>query len=75
MGEKTFVNCTGGGPIRVHVEGGKITKVRPLVFDETDAASWVIEANGKKYSPQRKACVAPFTLRRPHHVSHEARGL
>jgi trimethylamine-N-oxide reductase (cytochrome c) len=62
MGEKTFVNCTGGGPIRVHVEGGKITKVRPLVFDETDAPSWVIEANGKKYSPQRKACVAPFTL-------------
>src|SRR5665647_888478 len=62
MAEKTFVNCTGGGPIRVHVEDGKITKVRPLVFDETDAPSWVIEANGKKYSPPRKACVAPFTL-------------
>ena len=62
MAEKSFVNCTGGGPIRVHVEDGKITKVRPLVFDETDAPSWTIEADGKKYSPPRKACVAPFTL-------------
>ena len=40
MAEQTFVNCTGGGPIRVHVEDGKITKVRPLLFDETDAPSW-----------------------------------
>ena len=62
MAEKTFVNCTGGGPIRVHVEDGKITKVRPLVFDETDAPSWTIEVDDKKYSPPRKACVAPFTL-------------
>ena len=62
MGEETFVNCTGGGPIRVHVEDGKITKVRPLVFDDTDASSWTIEVDGKKYSPPRKACVAPFTL-------------
>ncbi len=30
MSEETFVNCTGGGPIRVHVEDGKITRVRPL---------------------------------------------
>ena len=62
MAEQTFVNCTGGGPIRVHVEDGKITKVRPLVFDETDAPSWTIEVDGKKYTPPRKACVAPFTL-------------
>ena len=62
MAEQTFVNCTGGGPIRVHVEDGKITKVRPLVFDETDAASWTIDVEGTKYTPFRKACVAPFSL-------------
>ncbi len=62
MAEKTFVNCTAGGPIRVHVEDGRITKVRPLVFDETDAPSWTIEVDGKKYTPPRKACVATFTL-------------
>jgi molybdopterin guanine dinucleotide-containing S/N-oxide reductase-like protein len=62
MAEKTFVNCTGGGPIRVHVEDGRITKVRPLVFDESDAPSWTIEVDGKKYTPPRKSCVATFTL-------------
>jgi anaerobic selenocysteine-containing dehydrogenase len=62
MSEQTFVNCTGGGPIRVHVEDGKITKVRPLVFDETDAPSWTIDVEGQKYTPYRKACVAPFSL-------------
>ncbi|NLV71869.1 MAG: molybdopterin-dependent oxidoreductase, partial [Actinobacteria bacterium] len=62
MAEKTFVNCTGGGAIRVHVEDGKITKVRPLVFDETDAPSWTIDVDGEKYTPFRKACVAPFSL-------------
>src|SRR3990172_8133737 len=62
MAEHTFVNCTGGGPIRVHVEDGKITKVRPLVFDETDAPSWTIDVGGEQYTPYRKACVAPFSL-------------
>ncbi len=62
MAEQTFVNCTGGGPIRVHVEDGKITKVRPLVFDETDAPSWTIEVEGKQYTPLRKAHPATWTL-------------
>ena len=62
MPEQSFVNCTNGGPIRVHVEDGKITRVRPLVFDETDAASWTLEADGKEYTPFRKACVAAFAL-------------
>ncbi len=57
--EQIFVNCTGGGAIRVHVEDGKITKVCPLVFDETDAPSWTIDIDGDKYTPFRKACVAP----------------
>ena len=62
MAEQSFVNCTSGGPIRVHVEDGKIVRVRPLVFDDDDAASWSIEVDGKKYTPPRKACVAAFTL-------------
>ena len=62
MSEKVFINCTGGGPIRVHVKNGKITRVRPLVFDENDAPSWTIEAGGQKFTPPRKACVASFAL-------------
>ena len=58
MAEQTFVSCTGGGPIRVHVEDGKITRVRPLVFDETDAPSWTLDIDGQEYTPYRKACVA-----------------
>ncbi len=60
--EQIFVNCTNGGPIRVHVQDGRITRVRPLVFDDTDAASWKLEVDGEEYTPLRKACVAPFAL-------------
>ena len=62
MAEQSFVNCTSGGPIRVHVEDGKIVRVRPLVFDDDDAASWTLEVDGEEYTPARKACVAAFTL-------------
>lgn len=62
MGEQVFVNCTNGGPIRVHVKDGKIVRIRPLVFDETDAKSWTLVVNGREFSPPRKACVAAFAL-------------
>ena len=82
MAEQTFVNCTGGGPIRVHVEDGKITRVRPLVFDETDAASWKIDVDGKEYTPYQKGLrrvflshrEGPRLLRRTHPLPHEAGG-
>ncbi len=61
MSEEIFTNCTVGGPIRVHVENGKIIRVRPLVLDETDAPSWTIEARGKRFTPPRKTTLAPFT--------------
>ena len=55
MAEETFVNCTGGGPIRVHVEDGKITRVRPLVFDETDAppgpSTWTARSTRRSARP------------------------
>ena len=62
MSEQVFTNCTVGGPIFVHVKDGKITRVRPLIFDDKDAASWTIDVNGRKFSPPRKATLAPFTL-------------
>jgi molybdopterin guanine dinucleotide-containing S/N-oxide reductase-like protein len=62
MAEKVFINCGQGGPVQVHVNDGKITRVRPLVFNETDAPSWVIEARDKKFTPVRKVCLPPYSL-------------
>jgi len=73
MAEQEFINCTGGGPIRVHVKDGKITRVRPLVFDDSDAKSWTLNINGKEFTPPRKACVAAFTLTEKARVYSEER--
>ncbi len=62
MAEQVLTNCTVGGPIFVHVKDGKITRVRPIVFDEKDGPSWTIEARGRIFSPPRKATLAPFTV-------------
>jgi len=71
--EKVFTNLTNGGPVQVYVKDGKIVRVRPLVLDETDAASWTIEAGGKTFTPLRKACVAPFTAVEKARIYSEAR--
>ena len=60
MSEKVFTNCTNAGPVSVYVKDGKVTRIRPLVADENDFRPWVIEAGGKKYSPPKKFCVAPY---------------
>jgi len=60
MSEQVFTNCTDGGPIFVHVNDGKVTRIRPIIFDETDGPSWTIEAKGRKFSPPRKTTIAPF---------------
>ena len=57
-----FVNLTNGGPVQVYVNDGMIVRIRPLVLDDTDAASWKIDVDGRVFSPFRKACVAPFTM-------------
>jgi len=62
MAEQVLTNCTVGGPIFVHVKDGKITRIRPIAFDETDGPSWAIEARGRKFSPPRKATLAAFTV-------------
>jgi len=59
--EHIYTNLTNGGPVHVHVNNGKIIRIRPLVFTENDAPSWTIEVKGKKFTPLRKACIAPFT--------------
>ena len=62
MPEQISKSCTTGGPITVHVKDGRILRMRPLIYDETDAPSWTIEARGKKFTPYRKACIPSFTL-------------
>jgi molybdopterin guanine dinucleotide-containing S/N-oxide reductase-like protein len=59
--EKVYTNLTNGGPVLVHVKDEKIVRVRPLVYTAADAASWTIDANGKSFTPLRKACVSPYT--------------
>jgi hypothetical protein len=50
--EQVFIQCTVGGPVRVYVKDGVITRMRPMVFyHKVDAPSWVIEARGKKFRP------------------------
>jgi trimethylamine-N-oxide reductase (cytochrome c) len=63
MGEVTrHTNGTTGGPVFVDVADGRIVRITPLVFDETDAPSWTIEARGRSFSPPRKAAVSPWTV-------------
>ena len=61
MSEQVFTNCTVGGPISVYVRDGKIVRVRPLVINDNDLKPWIIEANGREFSPPRKVTIAPFT--------------
>jgi molybdopterin guanine dinucleotide-containing S/N-oxide reductase-like protein len=71
--EEVFTNLTNGGPVQVHVRDGKIIRVRPLVLSDKDAASWTIDVNDRKFSPLRKACVAPFTMVEKARIYSDAR--
>ena len=62
MAEQILTQCTIGGPVFVHVEDGKITKMRPIVFDDIDAPSWTIEARGRKFTPPRKTFLNPYVV-------------
>ncbi|OGB50543.1 MAG: pyrogallol hydroxytransferase large subunit [Burkholderiales bacterium RIFOXYD12_FULL_59_19] len=61
-GSTRYTNLTNGGPIFVYVKNGKILRTTPIDFDETDAASWTIQARGKTLSPQRRATVSVHAL-------------
>jgi molybdopterin guanine dinucleotide-containing S/N-oxide reductase-like protein len=62
MAEQILTQCTVGGPVFVHVEDGKITKMRPIVFDDTDAPSWTIEARGREFTPPRKTTLQSYVV-------------
>ena len=50
--EKVFTSCANCGPVSVYVKDGAVTRVRPLqVPEEEYPEPWVIEANGREYSP------------------------
>ena len=71
--EQVFTNLTNGGPVQVYVRDGKIVRIRPMVYDTSDPASWTIKAGGRSFSPLRKACVAPFTAVEKSRVYSDAR--
>jgi trimethylamine-N-oxide reductase (cytochrome c) len=62
MAEQVFTNCTNGGPVFVYVKDGRITRIRPMVFNENEGPTWTLDIDGKKYTHPPKAAVAPFTL-------------
>ena len=62
MAEKVFVNCGQGGVVNIHVKDGKVVRVRPLVFNESDPPTWKINARGKTFQPFRKVCLASYSL-------------
>lgn len=57
-----YTNCSTGGPVFVDVKDGRILRITPIEFDETDAPSWSIEARGRRFAPPRKTTVSPWTL-------------
>lgn len=61
-GEMRYVNATNGGPVFVYVKDGKIVRITPIDFDDSDADPWTITAKGKKFTPPKRATVAPYAF-------------
>lgn len=61
-GVKRYTNNTNGGPVFVYVKDGKIIRITPIEFDDSDAQPWTIEARGKRFTPPRKTTVSQHTL-------------
>jgi molybdopterin guanine dinucleotide-containing S/N-oxide reductase-like protein len=60
MSERTYLNCTVGGAVKVTVENGKIKRVRPITLTPDDAKGWTIEARGETFTPPRKSTLGPM---------------
>ena len=60
--EQVFIQCTVGGPVRVYVEDGVIKRMRPIRFTDDDAASWTIEARGRRFTPPRKTTLQSWEV-------------
>ena len=74
-GEQVFTNNTTGGPVYAYVKDGKIARIEPLELSDDDAASWVIEAREKKFSPSRIARVSPYALAERSRIYGSSRNL
>jgi trimethylamine-N-oxide reductase (cytochrome c) len=61
-GVRRFTNLHNGGPVFVYVKDGKILRVTPIDYEESDAKPWTIEAHGKKFTPPRKGMINADTL-------------
>ncbi|MGE4648082.1 MAG: molybdopterin-dependent oxidoreductase, partial [Arenicellales bacterium] len=62
-GEVRYVNNTNGGPVFVYVKDGKIIRITPIEFDDSeDAPSWSIKARGRTFTPPRRTTIAPHAL-------------
>jgi molybdopterin guanine dinucleotide-containing S/N-oxide reductase-like protein len=57
-----YTSMTNGGPVFVTVKDGRILRITPIEFAAEDGASWTIEARGRRFTPPRKATVAPHAL-------------
>lgn len=61
-GVMRYTSNTNGGPVFVHVKDGKIIRITPIEFDDSDAEPWSIEARGKVFTPPRKGTVNPYVF-------------
>ena len=60
-GEIRLTNSSTGGPVFVYVKDGKIVRITPMDFDETDPEGWTIKARGREFKAPRYTTIAPFT--------------
>ncbi|MCJ2180759.1 molybdopterin-dependent oxidoreductase [Novosphingobium sp. 2580] len=61
-GSTRYTQMTNGGPLHVYVRDGRILRTDVIEFGADDPEPWTIEARGRRFSPQRKGCVAPHSL-------------
>lgn len=61
-GTTRYTNMTNGGPLFVYVKDGKIIRTTPIDFADDDPQPWTIKAQGKSFTPPRKATIAPHSM-------------
>ena len=61
-GVRRYVTNTNGGPLFVYVKDGRIVRITPIEFDDSDAPPWTIQARGKRFTPPRQTTVAPHSM-------------
>lgn len=59
-GVMRYTNHTTAGVVFVYVKDGRILRVTPIDFDETDAESWTIKARDREFTPPRKTSLSPY---------------